>query len=202
MPITEQNLKRKIQTAWEAALSTLNPREGLDSGEEDDHQEFSSKWVSEIAKEFQKEYSPDDGYRTFSASIDENKKEYEINELLYDVMVCKIETIPSLQHNPIELETFVDVEWQIESEFERNTRSIKNDMNKLVVGKARNKLMIISQRSPNQQRLLLDNTRLGKIASRCEGTIYLCFVAHPDSWRENPGPPELYKWDSEQYSLI
>ena len=203
MPVDERNIASLLNRAWSKALSSKRPLEDFEVGEGDDHHQLSQYWVFALAEEFKAVYDDvDDRYRTFWAGNSDYREEYGLNELLYDVMICRTELIQSLQSHPQPLETFEFVDWQIESELERNTRSIKNDMIKLIAGSATNKLMVISHRANDTIRTLLDENHLGLLASRCEGSVFLCLVSHPQEWRDSPRPPQAYKWNRDQNQFI
>ena len=71
-------------------------------------------------------------------------------------------------------------------------------MSKLVLGSAENKLFVAAHRESKRKEL---SGICGAIASRCDGNVYLAFVAHPDELakkRDNrgkqPEAPKVYEW--------
>ena len=114
------------------------------------------------------------------------------NEFLFDVMVCSVSGVESLQRRSNRLDFIDQCHWQVESEFNRdNSRAIIVDMSKLVVRSAANKLFIASYRDRPEPDLL---ELCAKIAPRCSGNVYLAFVAHPEDWASDPKEPVLYEW--------
>ncbi len=152
----------------------------------------SSDWVCALAETFEKEYDVSDVHRVFWLGNDTNREQFGINEYLFDVMVCSVSTVESLQRQSNRLEFIDQCHWQVESEFNRsNSREVIVDMSKLVVGSAENKLFIAAHRTSGEQDLL---KLCAGIARRCIGAVYFAFVAHPDEWDGTPTEPDLYEW--------
>ena len=77
----------------------------------------------------------------FSQGFDGNAQGFGLNELLYDILVCRAETVMSAKQKT-QLRYFTECVWQIESELKKDSKQAILDSNKLVVGSARNKLFI------------------------------------------------------------
>ncbi len=166
--------------------------ENRDAEGPDVNKKRSQEWVDCLAKGFQRSYA-DGGHRTFWKSNRCNRKEFFRNEFLFDVAVGHIETVHSLGQNSKELRFIAGCEWLVESELDnKNSRQIVVDMSKLVMGAAKNKLFVASHRPSCTEKKVLE--RCGKIAERCCGNVYFCFVAHPSVWNSKPEVPSLYEW--------
>ena len=131
---------------------------------------------------------------TLANAIHKENKLFKRNELLHDITVCAIDEIPSLQrtkNNLVMLPVIRKVIWQVESEFNGNTREIAIDFNKLILGSAENKLFICAERK--NEKILLDDI-LKKLAIHCNGNVYLCLLAHPRNWNPNDNKPDTIKF--------
>ena len=202
MPVHRGNLREVLNEAWKRA------RQGAKDGSDKRKQnaERSKKWVDELAAGFCKKYpreyangSRKTRHRVFWIRGKDNKKHFRRNEFLFDLMVCSVSETESLQRHSNRLEFIDRCHWQVESEFNRrDTRELIIDMSKLVLGSAENKLFVAAHRESKRKEL---RGICGAIASRCDGNVYLAFVAHPDEWakkRDNrgkqPEDPKVYEW--------
>ncbi|MFC2056937.1 hypothetical protein ACFLTO_05165 [Chloroflexota bacterium] len=141
----------------------------------------SRYWVKALAEQFKKRYVGDPGIRVFSKTDSSNRKDFGLNELLYDVLVCRVGEVESSVHKKTLL--FIkEVLWQVESELAHNTRSSLVDFNKLVLGSAKYKLFIASQVKKGTEDLFLKVLR--PAARYCMGDVYVGMVPHPAKWVE------------------
>ena len=203
MPVHRGNLVEIIEEAWQRA--SVGAKDEADKQQQNARR--SRKWVDKLAEGFRGEYpgtyrdsDRETPYRVFwKGSGDNNKKHFRRNEFLFDVMVCSVSEMESLESRSNRLE-FVDrCHWQVESEFNRrDSREVVVDMSKLVLGAGENKLFVAAHRGKNQRELL---GMCGVMASRCEGNVFLAFVAHPDDWAKKgagrgnqPEDPKVYEW--------
>ena len=107
-----------------------------------------------------------------------HRREFGLNELLFDILVC--ETNQVISSDKKKLLTYVTKSiWQIESEFARNSREALYDFNKLVLGASENKLFIGPQVSNREGYL----KTLEKPASHCNSNTYVALVPHPSDWK-------------------
>ena len=191
MPVHRRNLLGIIECAWNHARREAD--DGSDVGKR--NRKRSSQWVCALAEAFQREYRDPGVHRAFWVGNCENRKQFDVNELLFDVMVCSVSTVESLQRHSNRLDFIDQCHWQVESEFHpSNSRAVIVDMSKLVVGSAENKLFIAAHRDSETGEQGLLKLCAG-IARRCTGNLYFAFVAHPDDWDDDPPkPPVLYEW--------
>lgn len=191
VPVRRSNLAEVINQSWKRAKRTP---------ESYTNRERSRRWVSELAKEFQREYHNEEIHRVFWQGNKDNREQFAINEFLFDVMVCSVSQVESLQRRSNPLDFIDQCHWQVESEFNReNSRAVIVDMSKLVVGSAENKLFIASHRSSRERDLL---NLCARIARRCSGNVFFAFVAHPSDWESNPEAPVLYEWVAGDWEEI
>lgn len=147
----------------------------------------SSAWVEALATGFRQHMAADPTVRVFSKHDASNRADFGINELLYDVLVCRIAMVESAV-NRAPLSYIERALWQVESEFERNSRAALVDMNKLVIGAAENKLFIGPQVGPREAFLDV----LLPAARACTGSVHAALIPHPDRWDESTPGVEVW----------
>ena len=140
MVFTEQDVKKLLREALQKAQS--EPDTGKTT--QQINQNRSKSWVKALAEQFNMRYEGATDIRVFSKSDYSNRKDFGLNELLHDVVVCRVGEVESSVHKK-KLCFIREVLWQVESEFAHNTRSSLIDFNKLVLGSGKNKLFIASQ---------------------------------------------------------
>ena len=187
MPVHRGNIGEVVIKAWNDARGA--PVEPDDR--KTPNWQRSRNWVDALARQFNRHY-PRERYRVFWAGNEDNQAEFGVNELLFDLAVCSVSTTASLQRQPQPLPFIARCHWQIESEFNRtNTREIIIDMSKLVMGSAESKMFVASHRGDRDRDIL---EQCAPIAACCAGTVYFCFVSHPDVWEDDPEAPVLHEW--------
>lgn len=145
------------------------------------HQHRSRNWVEALADEFRSAFEGDKSIRVFSKGHEDNRCDFGINELLYDVLVCRIDKAKSARQGT-ELCFVKEALWQVESEFARNSGEALVDFNKLVLGSARNKLFIGPHVHDPQSFLNV----MAPAAQACSGSVFAALVPHPDRWDQTP----------------
>lgn len=157
------------------------------------HNKRSMEWVESLANGFRDAFASDKSVRVFSRHYHENRPDFGVNELLYDVTVISVETVPSAFHKK-NLFFVKEALWQVESEFARDSRQALIDFNKLVLGSAKNKLFIGPQVRDHDSFIKV----LIPAASVCPGEVYAAFIPHPDEWDNNLSAPEVLQFDKEK----
>ena len=175
MVFTTQDVKQLLKEALQQAQSEP------DTGETTQKINInrSRNWIKAIAEQFKKRYEGDPEIRVFSKSDFSNRKDLGLNELLHDVLVCKVEEVESSVHDK-KLLFVKEVLWQVESEFTHNTRNVLQDFNKLVLGSGKNKLFISSQVKKGTENSFLSVLR--PAAGYCTGDVYVSMIPHPSNW--------------------
>lgn len=143
------------------------------------HKDRSQKFVEELAQKIGALYEGEQGLRIFSKLNPTNKEDFGLNELLFDILVCKVSVVTSKIHGK-KLFYIKDALWQVESELAYDSKKALMDFNKLVLGSAQNKLFISSQGRPGTENLFLDILR--PAAKACVGNVYVALVPHPSKW--------------------
>ena len=143
----------------------------------------SAEFVECLAGELRKYYQEEDRYRVLSKQYsNESHNDFGLNELLYDIFVCKIDHINAVRKTDAELVFVKEGIWAIESEMAKNTREMLYDFNKLLVSSSRSKLFVGPLSSYNDETLALLNNTAKK--SLCNGTFYFTLIPHPDDWEK------------------
>ena len=179
-------IKAFINDVWEDTVESIKQ-------ETEDHGLWSRIWIDRLGRGFQEYYrDKDDKYRrVFWKGNVENRKEFGLNELLFDIAVCSVSTTISIVRGTL-LEFVSGCYWQVESELDnKNSRKITQDFSKLVMGSSHNKLFVSSYQHHRQDSVL---RMCSDIAAHCDGNLYLCFIDHPQNWKENPQAPVVYEW--------
>ncbi|MGP8330178.1 MAG: hypothetical protein ACT6FF_07670, partial [Methanosarcinaceae archaeon] len=155
----------------------------------------SKRWIENLADELKLQYSTPD-YRVFSSGNDENRASFKINELLFDISVVKIGTIASASKRK-DLEYVECSEWQIESEFHKHdSRASIIDFSKLVMGSAKNKLLILPESKAISSWALNELIK----AIPADGTnYYLAFVRHPSEWLTSSVLPRVFIFENRTW---
>jgi len=185
MMFTDQDVKQLLNEALQQAQS--EPDTGKTTQKINLNR--SRSWVKALAKQFRKRYEGDPEIRIFTKSEYSNRKDFGLNELLHDILVCRIGDVKSSLHKK-NLYFIKEVLWQIESEFAHNTRSSLVDFNKLVLGSAKNKLFIASRVKKGTETSFLKV--LQPAAGYCTGDTYVSMIPHPANWVDTDN--DIHLW--------
>ena len=157
--------------------------------------ESSGVWLDCLGKEFQECYD-DKVQSVFWKGNKKNRRQFGLNELLFDISVCHVEEVPSIgKGTPLPFVS--NCHWQVESELnDSDSREITKDFSKLVMGKSDNKLFISSYQGDNQTEV---RKMCSPIARRCTGKLHLCFIDHPRNWGGEAALPVLLRWKDDDW---
>jgi len=190
----EETVTSKLALVKDIVDSSLTAVAAMDDKgwtKKEKHRNRSSTFVKEIADAFRNKYPDKDGYRVLSRACESDKKEFKVNELLFDITVCSVHSTSSKKRD-IDLIYLGDVEWIIESELEDgNYREPLTDFNKFVLGNSKNKLFVGSTRNDNP--FLLET--LSKPAQYCNGDIFTAIVPHPRTWKITTPKADIYSYE-------
>lgn len=154
------------------------------------HRARSRAWVEALADGFRAHYAHDPAVRVFSKHYAGNKQDFGLNELLYDVTVCRVGSVESARQRKSLL--FVrEALWQVESELARDSRQALIDMNKLVLGSARNKLFVGPQVHDRERYLGV----LLPAADVCSGQVFAALISHPAQWEAGEASVDVWRFD-------
>ncbi len=185
MVFTTQDVKQLLQEALQQAQSEP------DTGETTQKINInrSRNWEKALTGQFRKRYEGDPAIRVFSKSDLANRKDFGLNELLYDVQVCRVEEAESSTGSK-KLLFIKEVLWQVESEFAHSTRNVLQNFNKLVLGSGKNKLFIASQVKKGTENSFLGVLR--PAAGYCTGDVYVSMIPHPSNWIDTENDVHLW----------
>ena len=141
----------------------------------------------------------DDGYRIFASLQRGNQSDFGTNQLLHDIVVCRIEEGATDARQPESFRYVAEALWQIEVDFSREWRPALYAINRLNCGGAGNKLLVASQLARSQDRLM--NT-LRKPGAACAGTLYLALVPHPADWDDDAGAPQVWRFTEGEWAEV
>ena len=175
MVFTDQDVKQLLQEALQQAQS--KPDKG--NTVQQINMNRSRYWVEALAEQFQKRYEGDSEIRIFTKSDYSNRRDFGLNELLHDILVCIVGEVESSVHKT-KLLFIKEVLWQVESEFAHDSRKALVDFNKLVLGSGKNKLFIGSQVKKGTENSFLSVLR--PAAGYCTGDVYVGMIPHPSKW--------------------
>ena len=108
MVFTEQDVKQLLQDALRQAKS--KPDKG--STTQQINMNRSQYWVNTLTEQFQERYEGDSEIRVFSKLNYSNRKDFGLNELLYDVLICRVDEVESSLHKR-KLCFIKEVLWQV-----------------------------------------------------------------------------------------
>jgi len=166
------------------------------------HKERSKRFVEELADEFRKEFPVEKKFRVFSKHFNENRYDFGLNELLYDILVCETDSVLSASRK-YNLFYIKNAKYMIESEFdESNSKAILIDFNKLVLGNAEVKILVTSRTGDTSFFI----EPLKAPAEYCNGDIFIASVPHPKKWADdmniNIESITVFKYDREKKAFV
>jgi len=194
--LSDRDIKALIQESFKNARDTAKRKRSNDRSESLVHRERSQIWVEALAGQFRSDiFKNNPEVRVFSRRYPNNRHDFGLNELLYDIVVCKVGKVESPKQHKI-LYYIREAVWQIESEFANNLREALFDFNKLVVGSAANKLFVGPQsKSENASYLEV----LLPAARSCQGNVFTALIPHPCDWDTNSNFVEIWKLDNGKW---
>lgn len=160
------------------------------------HQNRSREWVNTLAKQFQNYFENESDVRVFSKQNYSNRRDFGLNEFLYDIVVCRVGKVNSAVHKKT-LYYVQQVIWQVESEFARDSRQALIDFNKLVLGSAKNKLFVGPQVNDNRSFLEV----LLPAAQVCQGNVFSALIPHPRDWDRDSNVIQVWHFENNDWVL-
>jgi len=141
------------------------------------NKERSRIWVEALADEFRSLYSEEKDVRVFSKHCTDNRGDFLLNELLYDVTVCRVGSVESAVQRK-KLLYVKEALWLVESEFAKSSRQAVVDFNKLVIGSSPCKLFVGPQVNDIDSFIQV----LVPAAAVCRGDVFIALLPHPAVW--------------------
>ncbi len=189
------DLEILIHKSWENAVKlTASSGDSSNNSLGQIHRDCANVWIDCLGDAF-REYYSSKNQRAFWMNNRDNR-DFMLNELLFDISVCQIGWVESIGQGKC-LPYISKCLWQVESEFDKsNSRQITKDFSKLVMGRSESQLFVSTYQGIRQEQIL---SMCSKIASCCNGNLYLCFVEHPENWLNGPKSPSLFKWEDNDW---
>lgn len=192
-----QALQAMLATVWKRVLAACAQTEPLraDSGAraaQQLHADRSRQWVDQLACALLRRYPAPDHAVFWRSSNEQNahlleqRRQYGLNELLCDILVCRTE--PGV--GPHGRRYLRHAEWAIESEFSGYGRAVLLDCSKLHLMRASNKLFVCS-RSSGIEALLRESAW-----RQPDERFYLAQLPHPKDWAVGAPSPRLWEVDT------
>ena len=199
--MTDSDVKEMIVKAWQSiqesvGTATLPGK----SSKGRVHSKRSAGWVDALARELKRLCKGDDeNVRVFW--MRRKDSDFKLSELLFDIAVCETEKTKSIGQRK-KLSFVSRCLWLVESELakDKQSQSIVVDLSKLVMGRSEFKLFVAgvpldaSSRSQREAKIL---EMCEKVADRCSGTLYFCFIPYPSVWQELDADeygPSVWRW--------
>ncbi len=173
-------IEELIQRAWTNALRVSENLANKDR---------SSVWVECIAKEFRRYYASEGRYIVFSRGYVGNRKDFRLNEMLFDVNVIEYEEVSSVS-GKAKLKFPKRSIWHVESEFkDTDSRDAIIDFSKLLMGRAANNLIILPSGGK------IEGWAMREFPNLCsrDSNTWACFTAHPSGWCQGVCSPKVVR---------
>lgn len=188
------NLGRIIEESFEAAKE--KPDDGETPGSI--HRNRSKNFVESLACELEKWCKGNGSVASLSKHNQDNRDQFGMNELLFDVTVCQYSTVISSTSGK-ELYFVTKGLWLVESEMARDKRQALFDFNKLVLGNSENKLFVGPHVDNEDDYLRV----LSAPAEHCSGETFVALIPHPDVWLEEVDHCiNVWRWDRSENSFV
>jgi len=183
--LLEQDIKKLLQDSLTSAQAKPDRGKSL----QEINQNRSRSWVNTLAEQLKIVYEAEPDVTVFSKYDRSHRKDFRLNELLYDIVVCRVDEVASSTHKK-KLCYIKETLWQVESEFAHDSRQALIDFNKLVLGSARNKLFIGPQVRKGGEHSFLNVLKPAALA--CTGSVYIALVPHPAKWKDTNSTVRLW----------
>ena len=180
-------IRQVVVNALQAAVES--------SKADDKNPERAARWIESFNTELRSKFTLESGYRVFSRG--------HPKELLYDITVIKCYTVISPKRKA-KLELPRECFWQIESELEEsNSRDLTDDLGKLALGAAENKLFITSDTwCENEDKRDWLERVASEVAQKCIGQFYLAYIPHPKDFLAKPVKTTVKVWKDDEWEEI
>ena len=186
-----------MQLIWKSLASAQNMTD-LEGTTGEVHRERSKNFVECLAEQLGQLHGKLEHVASMSKHRKGNRERFGMNELLFDVSVFQYDSVRS-EHSGKDLSYVTKGLWIVESEMAKNKREALYDFNKLVLGRAENKLFVGPRVRDEKDYLRV----LGKAATNCDGRLFVALIPHPSTWPvENEEGVRVWEWRSERWCPI
>jgi hypothetical protein len=181
-----------------AALSVAAAKADAGKKTGDIHRARSKNFVEALADCLRAVHQADPGIAVLSKHFAQNRKRFGLNELLWDILVCRTAATRSAKGSKT-LTYITKALLAVESEFARDSREALFDFNKLVLSGSDTKLFV-GPRVADEMAFL---NPLGQAAAHCGGVVVVALVPHPADWK--PGARldvNGYQWANGAWAAL
>jgi len=166
-----------VQSSVERALEAARGRPPESVDKRILHATRSRDFVAALGDQLGALYEEEADVRVFTKHDERNRAEFGMNELLYDVTVCRTTTVDAASSGKT-LHYVTAPIWHVESELAKDSRQALFDFNKLVLGSA--PLNVFVGPLVHDAASFLDVLRTP--ASCCQGRVFAALIPHPREW--------------------
>jgi len=185
------NLEEIVKTAYEKAVQ----EDDSGSTEKEVNKSRSQNFVAYLAAEFRRMFEGTPGTYVLSKDHSALRSQFGMNELLYDVLVCEAEEVPSATKTTM-LTCVSNGRIAVESEMAKDSRQALYDFNKLVLSSCDTQLFV----GPLVSDIPAYLEPLAVAAKHCKGAVYLALIPHPGSWGpSNHDSTRFWKWNGRNW---
>lgn len=166
-----------VDAAIDCALKAARRQPPESSDKRILHAARSRDFVAALGDQLGALHAEEPDVRVFTKHDERNRGEFGMNELLYDVTVCRTASVDSTAQGK-RLHYVQAPIWHVESELAKDSRQALFDFNKLVLGAAPLNLFV----GPivHDVESFLDVLRTP--ASCCQGRVFAALIPHPREW--------------------
>ncbi|TCB72665.1 hypothetical protein E0H88_00160 [Acinetobacter sp. ANC 4216] len=193
----KNQLLAEIKQSFTQAKAHCANNEFLSDGKDEvrkKHACRSKLWINYLAEQLlislKKDRLEAEEYLAFYQANNERRQLLGLNEFLFDIVIGKMTNIQTASGfrnslaNDETLKAMSHAIWIVESELKlKDSRALLVDMNKLVLGKAKNKLFVMSIDKQSRIEHWAEET-LRQLTKDDEANVYLARIPHPKDWFE------------------
>ncbi len=125
--------------------------------------------------------------------------DFSASELPWDICICRMDASETSRRKAQSLEFVAGALWQVAINFSRETAGALQAINRLNIGGAPNKLLLLAHPEGGSDALL--ETLKQPFAG--DGARYLALLLHPGDWDEPGDAPAAWQWqDGDWLALL
>lgn len=166
-----------VKACVERALDAARNQPADDASKQRLHAARSRNFVGALAQQLLALYTNEPDVRGFTKHDERNRSDFGMNELLYDVTICRTAIVASAASDKC-LHYVAAPIWHVESEFAKDSRQALFDFNKLVLGAAPLNLFVGPIVYDPQSFIGV----LRAPAACCTGKVFVALIPHPSDW--------------------
>lgn len=155
----------------------------------------SSNFVKHLSAGLRAKYLFNQDVRVLSKDFGNNRVEFGLNELMFDILVCEVTQLLSANKTK-EIVCVTSGMLAVESEMARDSRQAIYDFNKLVLSSCTSKLFV----GPIVADIDAYIDTLSSAARFCKGELSLALICHPSKWKKSgPELGRFWSWNGSDW---